>query len=324
MRHLLLTSIIFILSINVKAMDSKPSLTIQVASDLHLEFYDNFDDIPEDIIVPSAPILALVGDIALTHTEVLKDFLYFQSQRFEKVLYVAGNHEFYHTNSHSIKTVAQQIQWIQDICEEKDNLFFLEQGTLDISGVRFLGTTLWSDIPDSDLKIAENGMSDYRLTYITDEQGQLVKLKPTHTRSWHKDNVKWLKSQIQLAENENIPVVVLTHHTPFIEGAANPLYNESPLTSCFSTDLSSLLGNPVIKYWVSGHTHYNFDRDVKGTKVVSNQRGYPTRVKDTYDHRGKILSVFTHKNKSPLKSLFIKKRHKLFGTPSIISKFTQV
>ena len=44
-------------------------LELQIASDLHLEFYK--DGLPpfEDIIRPSAPVLALLGDIcALTHS----------------------------------------------------------------------------------------------------------------------------------------------------------------------------------------------------------------------------------------------------------------
>ena len=69
-------------------------VSIQIASDLHLEFYGD-NPIPyKDIIVPGAPILALLGDIGLPiasdgHYE---RFLHHMADQFQLVLVVAGNH----------------------------------------------------------------------------------------------------------------------------------------------------------------------------------------------------------------------------------------
>jgi hypothetical protein len=74
---------------------------IQVMSDLHLEFsfrgpennvipgYDAFD------CKPCSPVLALLGDIGLVSHEGLFVFLRRQLLKYEKILYVMGNHEFY-------------------------------------------------------------------------------------------------------------------------------------------------------------------------------------------------------------------------------------
>ena len=74
---------------------------IQVMSDLHLEFpfrgpgnstiagYDAFD------CKPCAPILALLGDVGLVFQDGLFVFLRRQLLKYEKILYVMGNHEFY-------------------------------------------------------------------------------------------------------------------------------------------------------------------------------------------------------------------------------------
>jgi len=43
---------------------SESGLKIQFASDLHVEF--DRGGVPWDIIVPTAPVLALVGDIGIT------------------------------------------------------------------------------------------------------------------------------------------------------------------------------------------------------------------------------------------------------------------
>ena len=70
-------------------------------SDLHLEFafrksdgdfalgYEVFD------IEPVAPTLALLGDIGLTVNDELFAFLEKQLAKFERVLFVMGNHEGY-------------------------------------------------------------------------------------------------------------------------------------------------------------------------------------------------------------------------------------
>jgi len=74
---------------------------IQVMSDLHLEFtfrgpgnsgiagYNAFD------CKPCATVLALLGDIGLVSHEGLFVFLRRQLLKYEKILYVMGNHEFY-------------------------------------------------------------------------------------------------------------------------------------------------------------------------------------------------------------------------------------
>lgn len=54
-------------------VSDKDNLSIQICSDLHLEFYNTFENIPiDDIIIPNAPILALLGDIGLAKTELLE------------------------------------------------------------------------------------------------------------------------------------------------------------------------------------------------------------------------------------------------------------
>jgi hypothetical protein len=46
-------------------------LRIQIASDLHIEFYGTLDNVPSDIIIPRAPVLALLGDVGLAFTPLL-------------------------------------------------------------------------------------------------------------------------------------------------------------------------------------------------------------------------------------------------------------
>jgi len=73
--------------------------SIHLLSDLHLEIdrgegpgYENFR------ITPKADILALLGDVGTLNEGRLFRFLRQQTSQFSRVLYVPGNHEFYHSN----------------------------------------------------------------------------------------------------------------------------------------------------------------------------------------------------------------------------------
>eukprot|EP00961_Rhodomonas_salina_P282238 3813531-Rhodomonas_salina.1 len=71
---------------------------VQIASDLHLEFIrtDCGGELDMDnIVVPSAPILILLGDIGIPTNALYREFLLHQAGRFEAVLVLTGNHEFY-------------------------------------------------------------------------------------------------------------------------------------------------------------------------------------------------------------------------------------
>jgi ankyrin repeat protein len=81
--------------LNMLKFDSLPkeNFTIQVASDLHLEFYKEEKDL-SNLIIPSAPYLALLGDIGLPIKRPnYKQFLLDMSEKFEIVFVLAGNHE---------------------------------------------------------------------------------------------------------------------------------------------------------------------------------------------------------------------------------------
>lgn len=283
------------------------TLRIQIASDLHIEFYEAHR-IPEDIIIPKAPILALLGDIGLAFTPQLRLFLHDQAKRFETVLYIAGNHEYYNLANGERKTVDEQEQWLKDVCSELENLHYMEKKSMVIHGVKILATTLWSYIPPSVEALAGSSMNDYQLSYIQrrgedfSKQG-VRKLSANETRQWHTENVHWLETELALAVKHQQPVLVLTHHTPSLQGTSNPQYGGNKLSHCFSTDLTHLLQHPAVRAWACGHTHWNFDMVVppqkergdsgatNGTRLLSNQRGYSDRPSTIYDNAGIVLEI---------------------------------
>ena len=54
---------------------------------------------------------------------------------------------------------------------------------------------------------------------------------------------------------------------------ANPVL--AAIGGAFASDLTELMDGAAVDLWVFGHIHRTVDTDVNGTRVLSNQRGYP-------------------------------------------------
>ena len=109
-------------------------MKLQIASDLHLEFLQR--TFPgERLISPAsgADILILAGDIGngIQAIELFKDWPV-------PVLLLAGNHEFY-------GGVFEKVRADLRDAAAGTSITFLDNDTADFGGVRFLGTTLWTD-----------------------------------------------------------------------------------------------------------------------------------------------------------------------------------
>ena len=83
----------------------------------------------------------------------------------------------------------------------------------------------------------------------------------------------WLRSK--LAEPHDGPTVVITHHAPTLRSLEGNPHAGTFLDAAFANDWEDLMGADRVALWVHGHTHTSVDFEVAGTRIVSNQRGYP-------------------------------------------------
>eukprot|EP01130_Rhizamoeba_saxonica_P009549 TRINITY_DN3887_c0_g1_i1.p1 TRINITY_DN3887_c0_g1~~TRINITY_DN3887_c0_g1_i1.p1 ORF type:complete len:293 (+),score=35.53 TRINITY_DN3887_c0_g1_i1:525-1403(+) len=246
-------------------------LHIQIASDLHIEFYGN--NMPEPgIIIPSAPILALLGDIGAPFMSNYPRYLNQLSEQFELVLVIAGNHEFYDVYNQKEKPSVDQIhQKIQEICDQNPKLIYMHQTRVDIAEYSILGCTLWAFAHESQKRKLGNMLNDYRLIYDSNRSP----ITPDYTVKWHDSDVNWIRKNILEADRKS---VVLTHHAPSHK-IVHPGLG-------FSTNLEYMFKDEGynINVWAYGHTHASCNCLVKGTQVVSNQRGYPGKTAPHYQY----------------------------------------
>jgi len=229
-------------------------MKIQIMSDLHLEFAKYSPPVND----PDVVILA--GDIATGSNGVT-----WAKEAFDvPVIYVTGNHEYYSYHA-SMNAIFDGMR-----AEAMgSNVHVLDRDSFEIGGVRFLGTTMWTDLLDRPFGGVQCGVLGSDASHISTVNGELF--DDCIAQELFLRNRDWLSEQIN--EHFDGRTVVITHHGPSSR-SIHGQYAGNPWNSCFVTDLENMMG-PSVDLWVHGHTHNNFDYDYNRTRVVCNPRGYP-------------------------------------------------
>jgi predicted phosphodiesterase len=232
---------------------------MHVLSDLHLE--------QEPFVPPrlEADVIVLAGDVA-TGTNGIEWAQGWTDGR--PILYVVGNHEFYgHTCPGLVDELRRKAVG--------SLLRVLENEEAIIDGVRFLGCTLWSDFelagPErrvESMRLCERVVNDYRVIAV--DHGDR-RLSAEDTRSFHLVSRRWLAER--LSQPHDGPTVVITHHAPLIRRYPRSALRRA-LAGAFVSDLTDLMGAERVAVWIFGHTHRAANIEVRGTRVISNPRGY--------------------------------------------------
>jgi len=262
-----------------KLRSKQKTLSVQIASDIHLEFYENrndkiysparhtLEDLFSRFIQPCAPILALLGDIGYPGSKIYQSFLTWCGAQFEKVLVVLGNHEFY--GNEYFKTLEQAQK---DCTNAGKNVIFCNQTSLEINNHVILATTLWSHINDQAMEKIQIRLADYEQISIIDPETQKKRnLHPRDTVGFHKKDVAWISEKIS---NTKLPVIILSHHAPSMTCSEPDIPPTDVCSAAFCSSLDYLFDDPVLA-WGFGHTHFPIDFTSGTCHLLSNPAGYP-------------------------------------------------
>lgn len=231
---------------------------IQIISDIHLE---NLDDniIFEDIVtINNNNILCLLGDIGDPRTEVYVLFIKWCSENFKKVLFVAGNHEYYGLDIYSGELL------LEEIFSMFDNVYFLNNSVFEYNNILFLGTTLWTYVPP----ILEEKIDNYNSSFKKIEE-----LNSKKCNILHFQNLEFLNEYIQNFKDKYI-IFVLSHHAPIMNNTTHWRQEAKLENYAYACDLSTYIEK--VSYWAYGHTHYNNTNNIyyyNNIPLISNQRG---------------------------------------------------
>lgn len=234
-------------------------MKLNILSDLHLNVAAL--GIPHN----DGDVVILAGDIARPREAAC------WAQSFAKpVLYVLGNHEFY---GGSISGTAAEFK---HLCAGT-RVHVLDDDEIVLEGVRFLGSTLWTDFMlfgagdkrAAATQEASRFMRDFRMIYVEDTARTLF--TPADSVALFHTHAQWLDHK--LSEPFSGPTVVITHHAPSPK-SIHPRFANSLINACFVSDAERLIQGNRARLWIHGHTHDSFDYMLHGTRVVCNPRGY--------------------------------------------------
>lgn len=209
-------------------------MNIFVLSDTHLEHGTKV----RACDLPSADIMVLAGDIGYLNEESTLSFLRAVTEKYEHVLFVPGNHEYW-----GRMTDAQ----MQGVCADI-GIIMLQNETATINGVVFAGSTMWSDL---------RGVTSLAVAQQND-----FKYHPGL------DTVKWsamFDKAMQFLSSAKADVVI-THHAPLMRAIPNQFQGD-PSNGLYAT---RVLLKHMPKVWCYGHTHHPFREKVHNTVFISN------------------------------------------------------
>ena len=216
-------------------------MKFQIISDLHIEKY-GFKS-----FVREAENLIIAGDLGRIGKEYTLVIEYLCSI-FDRVILVLGNHEYI---GRDIKETENYFCILESTYE---NLFVLQNDTVELDGILIFGSTFWSHI-----------LSDPTLDIFVGTE----RISRLYWNTLHHQSITALENAIEISKKKNIPLVVVTHYSPLGIESVHPKHH-SP--NSFEKNLF-YFSNTVLQYeknikkWIYGHTGHNYCTE----KFISNQ-----------------------------------------------------
>ena len=219
---------------------------------MHLEFGNiSIPKVDRDLLIVAGDL-----DIGKKPIKFIKEQL-----KISPVIYILGNHEFYHQDYDEIMDFWKKIKIT--------NFYFLENSAVQINGIRFLGAILWTDMNQGnkiDIEAAKLGLNDFEII-----RKDKRKFTPEDSIILHNQSIKWLKTELK--KHFDGKTVVITHHLPS-NLSIHKRFKKSSINPCFYSDLDYIIKIFKPDLWIHGHTHESFDYVLDNTRIICNPRGY--------------------------------------------------
>ena len=234
-------------------------MKLHILSDTHIASLERSSrEFEEDILKRFAGdpegVFVLCGDFGKfnipSHRKILKEIC----SRYEQVLFVAGNHEYYHLTKEKTENL------IYDFQASVNNFKFLNNESYNYKGKKFIGGTMWFSN-----YTAEQALNFYGFSCIRG-LGDWVRQSNTYFK--------------KILNNEcDSDTIVLSHYASSVN-SISAKFKENKY-NCFFYDPCD---NEIVhkwkpKLWIHGHIHEVFDYVLGSTRIICNPLGYPGRLK---------------------------------------------
>jgi predicted phosphodiesterase len=217
-------------------------MKIRIISDLHLEYNDFPKFLKDFTILKPVDVLILAGDVVdFPNIEMFKTFIKSIRSYYSEIIFVLGNHEYYENT-----VIDNVILVFRDLCQEL-SVKLLENETVVMGGITFLGSTLWS---------------------------------PVKREFYREIKRNWILEQNQTATDfiyKNPADIIITHHMPDSRFIPEKYQKMDELNSAYTNDGFDFdrLVNLGTQYWIFGHTHTHVKNvTYNGITFICNPLGY--------------------------------------------------
>jgi predicted phosphodiesterase len=246
-------------------------IAFQVYSDLHIESWDILHLLPV-----KAKYLFLSGNICTQANKLFLPFMDFCSEKWEKVFYVPGNHEFY-VKKKNYNELCFDYKYILN--KRYKNIHYLDNDFISLNDeINVYGSTFWTIPPFNSTYEAKMSITDYNwITYFNTTKGHIVDLDTNYVKELANESLNKLQKYLNETDKKTI---VMTHFPPLRSGTTNPKYLDldRKKNNYYSWHDNTLILNNFnlknVPIWISGHTHWSYDFEKNNTRFISNQLGY--------------------------------------------------
>lgn len=238
-------------------------MLIRYLSDVHLEYRkpsDGYLDLAH-LNTDKDSILILAGDIG-SGASVL-DWFKELSPRFRHILYVSGNHDYWDYEKIELD------ERLDFLCNQLPNVDFLNNQSLIIDEVEFIGSTLWADFDGQNQQTINQALKiipDFKRIKIGKDF-----ITPQMMIAEHSKSKDFIFSALQSSQQSKR--VVITHYLPSFQ-SIDPKFADSPLNGYFATALDDRILETAPQIWIHGHTHASCDYLIGSTRILCNPYGY--------------------------------------------------
>jgi predicted phosphodiesterase len=235
-------------------------MKIQVISDLHTEM-----DYYKVKVHKDADVIVLAGDI-FCHGKnpdgLISIVIDIRRQSSIPIVYITGNHEYYFSNFGDTHAA------IEAVADEVKDFYFLNNNSVEINGVKFIGSTLWSNFDlandEHDINLVGRCINDF--VYIDGIDGPFT---TDECISLNKRARRYLYDELHKPFDGK--KVMIVHHCPS-PLSIHPKFENSPINCYFACSCCHLIA--LSDLCIHGHTHESFDYELNDTRVVCNPRDY--------------------------------------------------
>lgn len=265
-------------------------MTIDILSDLHLDFYfykepskkalettythiftDNQKRSPGEVLIVAGDI----GHYNKQNIDVLKKIK--EVFKYKHIICVLGNHDYYLLNEEDRinyrKNSLNRTNEMRQLINSEEGMHCLDGDIVEIEGVRIGGCDSWYDGQyikthfDRDDTSVTDGSID-ALWHLNMNDAKFI-----HAMQWQ-EFAKIQKKKIE-SIYKDVDIMV-THVNPSIRKEhISSSYQEEMSTGFFSFDGERFIKDGTMKYWIYGHTHIEQEYSHHGVQCICNPMGYP-------------------------------------------------